>query len=180
MLYGVAPPTPKETVQLLEEIFVKKEKLLEMKYVKILEKIRKFFKDMEYGKVKQISGKEIDEILKDTEEYLQRIKKLFYQIDKKREKETVNKIYEDCVKITQDVLKDKKVKVEKLSNKLKQYCEKNKLPIQLCQSLDNVIKAKEDYQAKKITRAEIDKATREASAFIRFLVEHMQREKSYA
>jgi len=42
------------------------------------------------------------------------------------------------------------------------------------------MKAKEDYQAKKITRAEIDKATREASAFIRFLVEHMQREKNYA
>src|SRR3989338_10575641 len=34
MLYGVSPPTPKETVMLLEELMVKKEKLIEPKYVK--------------------------------------------------------------------------------------------------------------------------------------------------
>jgi len=70
MLYGIAPPTPKETVKLLDEIFVKKEKMLEKKYVNNLEKIRKFFKDMEHGKVKEITGKQVDEILKDTEDYL--------------------------------------------------------------------------------------------------------------
>ena len=36
MLYGISPPTPKETVKLLEEVFVKKEKILEQRYVNIL------------------------------------------------------------------------------------------------------------------------------------------------
>ena len=49
MLYGVSPPTPKETVKLLEEVFVKKEKILEQKYVDTLEKIRVFFKNIEHG-----------------------------------------------------------------------------------------------------------------------------------
>src|SRR3990167_7917988 len=47
MLYGIPPPTPKETVTLMEDIFVKKEKLLEKKYVDILERIRKYYKDFE-------------------------------------------------------------------------------------------------------------------------------------
>ena len=44
MLYGIAPPTPKETISLMEEIFVKKEKLLEKKYVDILTKVRTYYK----------------------------------------------------------------------------------------------------------------------------------------
>src|SRR5690606_11376492 len=39
MLYGLPPPVPSETVQLLREIFVKKEKLFDDKHVKNLEKI---------------------------------------------------------------------------------------------------------------------------------------------
>jgi len=180
MLYGVAPPTPKETVKLLDEIFVKKEKMLEKKYVTNLDNIRKFFKDMEHGKVKEVSGKQIDQLLKDTEDYLKRIKKLFYQIDKKREKETIGKTYENCVNITRDILKDKKCKTEKLVGKLKTYCGKNNLSLNLPVTLDEVLKANADYKAKKITRAELDKVTRDASSFIRTLVEHMQREKNYA
>ena len=180
MLYGVAPPTPKETVKLLDEIFVKKEKMLEKKYVTNLDNIRKFFKDMEHGRVKEVSGKQIDQILKDTEDYLKRIKKLFYQIDKKREKETMGKVYENCVTVTRDILKDKKTKVDKLPAVLRKYCEKHMLPLQLPTTLKDVINARADYKAKKITRAELDKIARESSAYIRTLVEHMQREKNYA
>jgi len=52
MLYGIAPPTPLEAINLMNEIFVKKEKLLEKKYVDILSNIRKFYKDIEHGKIK--------------------------------------------------------------------------------------------------------------------------------
>ena len=44
MLYGLAPPTPRETYALMKEIFVKKEKLLELKYVATLEKIVEIYK----------------------------------------------------------------------------------------------------------------------------------------
>ena len=77
MLYGLNPPTPKETINLLREIFVQKEKILEEKYVKNLEEIRKYYKDIEHGTVKDVKGAEIDRLLKGANEYLQRIKKLF-------------------------------------------------------------------------------------------------------
>src|SRR3989344_587645 len=48
MLYGVTPPTPKETPQVLDELLVKKEKLLEPEYVKILEEQIQLRKDIEH------------------------------------------------------------------------------------------------------------------------------------
>jgi len=73
MLYGIPPPTPKEAVKLMEEIYVNKEKLLEKKYVIILENIRKTFKDIEHGELKEVSGKDIDKLLKDCKDYLERM-----------------------------------------------------------------------------------------------------------
>ena len=48
MLYGIPPSTPRETIKLLDEIFVKKEKLLEKKYVTTLEEVFKFYKGISY------------------------------------------------------------------------------------------------------------------------------------
>ena len=75
MLYGMAPPTPKETVKLLEKIFVKKEKILEQKYVNTLDRIIKFFKDMEHGEIKDITGSEVDKLLKDVENMVKKAKR---------------------------------------------------------------------------------------------------------
>ena len=44
-------------------IFVKKEKLLEEKYVKILEKNILVRKELEHGTKKELTGKEVDELL---------------------------------------------------------------------------------------------------------------------
>ena len=85
MLYGINPPTPLETINLMEEIFVKKEKLIEEKYVKFLEKVRGYYKDIEHGKIKEVKGSEIDELIKETKDYLEKIKKLFVQLEKKKE-----------------------------------------------------------------------------------------------
>src|SRR5690606_20265345 len=57
MLYGIPPPTPKETCELLRDVFVKKEKLLEEEYVKILENVIKVRKDIEHGTKTEVSGK---------------------------------------------------------------------------------------------------------------------------
>ena len=58
MMYGLAPPTPKETFRLLREVFIEKEKLLEEKYAKILEDIILYYKEFEHGKHKKMSGVE--------------------------------------------------------------------------------------------------------------------------
>ena len=176
MLYGVNPPTPKESIKLLDEIFVKKEKLLEKKYVKILQDLFDFFKGMEHGKIKEVSGKEIDRVLKDTEDYLKRIKKLFYQIDKKREKQSLTEIHNTCFKIAKDAFNSKSKDFYKA---FKKYCDQENLPEKIFVILKEIEKAKEDYKSKKITSAEIEKVRREARTFIRVMVDHIQRKKHY-
>ena len=104
MMYGIPPPTPKETVKLLEEIFVKKEKLLEKKYVDLLEKMRLFYKELEAGTIKDVSGKELDKLLKDSEDFLARIKKLFNQIEKKSRTQNVSFIYNECINLVKELL----------------------------------------------------------------------------
>src|SRR3989338_720677 len=110
MLYGIPPPTPKEAVKLMEEIYVKKEKLLEKKYVDILEKIRKTFKDIEHGELKEVSGKDIDKLLTDCKDYLERIKKLFNEIEERTERESIGEIHTTALNLTRDLLLELNVK----------------------------------------------------------------------
>src|SRR3989339_532250 len=123
MLYGIPPPTPKEAVKLMEEIYVKKEKLLEKKYVDILEKIRKTFKDIEHGELKEVSGKDIDKLLTDCKDYLERIKKFH-------------------------------------------------------KDLQEIIKAKKDFDAKKLSKQEVNKVRREAREYIRTILDILDRKRS--
>ncbi len=177
MLYGISPPTPKETVKLLEEVFVKKEKILEQRYVNILEKIRVFFKGIEHGKVKDISGKEIDELLKDCDDYLKRIKKLFTQIEKKAEKETFTELYNTLIKTVGDALAAESIKYTKLDLGFKKFCQKENLPESLVNNLKSFMKAHQEFKAKKLIKAESDKIKREIRTFLRIVVEHGQRKK---
>ena len=55
MLYGLPPPTPKQVVSEMKNIFVDKEKMLEKKYLDILEEIViKYYKGYEHGKIKKL------------------------------------------------------------------------------------------------------------------------------
>ncbi len=179
MLYGIPPPTPKETVALLEEIFVKKEKLLEKKYVDTLEKVRKAYKDIEHGKMKSISGKEIDSLLNDVEAYLKRIRRLFTQIEKKTEAKNIEDLYDTVMAVTRDsirVTSDKKVtNVEKQFKE--ELIDEGRLPEKMLKILRAVIKAKKDFEQKKITRQEVDKIGKEARMYIKILVEYIQRSR---
>jgi len=104
MLYGLAPPTPKETVKEMKKIFVDKEKMLEKKYLNILENIVGIFKDYEHEKVKDIKGSEVDKLLKDTEDYLKRLKELRKEIDKRSQEKTIEQVYKDLFGMLENVL----------------------------------------------------------------------------
>src|SRR3989344_4735794 len=67
MLYGLPPPTHKEAPILMKKIFVDKEKMLEKKYVNILDKSVKMFKAYEHDPKYKVSGKQIDELVKESE-----------------------------------------------------------------------------------------------------------------
>ncbi len=178
MLYGVNPPTPKETVALMEEIFVKKEKMLEQKYVNILEKVRKYYKDIEHGKVKEIKGADVDKLVNEAKDYLARIDKLFSQIEKKRGAEDIIEVHDACMNIVKEVMKSEDVEVKGDTVKaFKKFCDKNKVPSSYANVLDEIAKAKKDYLAKKLSRQEAEKVKRDARLFIKTMGEYLQRLK---
>ena len=176
MLYGISPPTHRETIKLLDEIFVKKEKILEEKYVKILEKLFKIFKDVEHGKIKDISGKELDLLLQDADDYLKRIKKLFNQIEKKAEAKTIVEIYNNCITIAKDVIALEKVNGS-VESGFKELVKRNIIPERFYGILNAVIKAKKDYDSKKLTKQELEKVRKSANIFVSAMLEYIQRKR---
>lgn len=182
MLYGIPPPTPKETIKLLDEIFVQKEKLLEKKYVDILERIRKAYKDIEYGKLNEVTGKQIDELLKDAEDYLKRIKEMFKQIEEKTEKESIIDIHANCVSVTRDLLRElgiQEAKEQELSKLFKEVISpRTGLPEKLSNTLKDAINAKESFLQGKLSSNELNKVKKEARNYLKELVEEMQRRKA--
>lgn len=182
MLYGIPPPTPKESVKLMEEIYVKKEKLLEKKYVDILEKIRKTFKDIEHGVIKEVSGKDVDKLLVDCKDYLERIKKLFAEIEERNEKQAIVEIHSTTMNLIRDLLIEYKIKNITAQNLpglfTKTICESEKLPLKYHKSLQDIIKAKKDFEAKKLSKQEINKVRRESREFIRILIDLLDVKRS--
>ena len=59
----------------------------------------------------------------------------------------------------------------------KELINKGKIPERFLKILKTVVKAKEDYNKKKITKQEIEKIRKEANIFIRTMVEIVQRKK---
>ncbi|HLC96742.1 MAG TPA: nucleotidyltransferase domain-containing protein [Candidatus Nanoarchaeia archaeon] len=181
MLYGVPPPSPRETGEQMRDIFVRKEKLLEEKYIAILENNVKIRKEIEHGTKKGLTGKEVDDLLQDAEDYLKRINRLFTQIEKMREEQDMVSIYDTIVTIIRDVLKmegiekveDEEV-VQIFENEL---ISQGKIPAKFLRILNEIIKAKKDYMEKNLSKQEVEKVKKSSRELIKFLVEYMQRKR---
>ena len=181
MLFGMPPPTPKETPELMRQIFVKKEKLLEERYVKILESIINVRKNLEHGDIKKITGKEIDNLLSDAEDYLKRINKLFKQIEGQKEKENVVKTYDTVITIVRDLLRLEGIEKVSDSQAIKLFesdiIHRGIMPKHTYTTLKQIEKAKKDYDAGKLTKSEIEKVRKTASKLTKELIEYMQRKR---
>jgi len=181
MLYGVPPPTPDETIKLFDEIFVKKEKMLEGKFVETMQEIRKYYKGIEHGEIKEVSGKELDELLDKADKYLKRLKRLFTQIEKMKEEESMIHVYETVVTIIRDVLLLEGVErvkdVEVIKHFESELIHRGKIPEKYLRMLNHVVKAKKDYDEKKLTKADIANVKKESRELTKFLVEYMQRKR---
>jgi len=174
MLYGIAPPKPKETAPLMKEIFVDKEKILEVKYINILDRIVKFYKEYEHEKVKKVKGAEVDEFLKDAEDYMKRLKELREQIEKRTHEKTIEQIYNDTIRILEAIFgKKKPADIEKDFEK--KFIKTGKLPEQHLKILKDVFKAREEFKKGKLDRHAVDDARKNGTILISHLIEYNQR-----
>jgi len=181
MLYGLPPPTPKETPDVLEEIFVKKEKMLEQEYVNILRRNVQIRKEIEHGEKKELSGGELDQLIKDAEKFLKRIKELFKTIEEKHDQNNVLMLYDEIMTIIRDVLKiegiDKAQDEEIVKLFEDELISTGKIPARYLRDLNEIIDSKRKQDAGKLTKSDLEKARKGSSGLIRFLVEYLQRKR---
>jgi predicted nucleotidyltransferase/uncharacterized protein (UPF0332 family) len=181
MLYGMPPPTPKETPEVLRDVFLKKEKMLEEEYIEILERILKTRKDIEHGDKKIVKGKEVDELLEDSRKYLKRISELFKQIQELKEEEQVMHNYEHVVTAVRDILMlegiEKVSDLDMLKTFESEIVHKGLIPEKYLRMLKDIIKAKKDYDNDKLSKTEVHEINKNAHEFIKFLVEYIQRKR---
>ncbi len=174
MLYGISPPTPKETVELMNKIFVEKEKILEKKYVDILSKVVGIYKAYEHEKVKTISGKEIDELLKDSSDYIKRLKELMEQIEIRAREKTIVQSYDETISLLEKIfkIKSEQALISKFNEEL---VKKGKLPERALSILKKILNIKKQYKTKKFTKHEVEQARKDAFELMGWLIEYAQR-----
>ncbi|NQU98979.1 nucleotidyltransferase domain-containing protein [Candidatus Woesearchaeota archaeon] len=181
MLFGIPPPTPKETPEVMMDVFVKKEKILEKEYVQILENIIQVRKELEHGTKKDVSGAELDKLLSSAEKYLKRLQKLFKQIEKIKEEDVVVHNYDSVVTIIRDILRlegIEKVKDSEMITIFKaEVVQKGMIPEKYLRLFKEVVKSKKDYDSKKLLKHDVSKLNKNARELIRFLVEYIQRKR---
>ncbi|MFA5174340.1 MAG: nucleotidyltransferase domain-containing protein [Candidatus Pacearchaeota archaeon] len=178
MLYGLPPTTVKETVSEMKRIFVDKEKMLEKKYWDILEEILiKYYKGYEHEKIKEVSGKDVDRLLKNSEDYLKRLKELREEIEKRMQEKTFKEIYENIFQIMKALFGSK---TENLLIKEyeKEIINKGKGNPKFLHVLNELVDTNKKYAAKKApTKQAFEHLRKDSVYLIQELIEYGQRKE---
>lgn len=106
MYIGRMPQNKEDVPGALDESFVK-EKLLEDRYVQDAENIRKFAKEIEHKKGKDLEGigAEVDKHLKTTNEFVKRMQDLIKELEQRRKSNVLMKTYKTFLKANVGALK---------------------------------------------------------------------------
>ncbi len=106
MYIGRMPQNKEDVPGALDESFVK-EKLLEDRYVQDAENIRKFAKDIEHKKGKDLEGigSEVDKHLKMTNQFVKRMHDLIKELEQRRKSNVLMKTYKTFLKANVGALK---------------------------------------------------------------------------
>jgi predicted nucleotidyltransferase/uncharacterized protein (UPF0332 family) len=175
MLYGLPPPTAKHgLVADMKRIFVEKEKMLEKKYITILERVVEIWRDYEHEKIKEISGTEVDKLVKDTEDYIKRLKELREQIEKKSQEKTIEQIYKDVFSLLKNMFGNKSQEII-ISEFEKQLVKKSKFAPQHLRILKDIVNARAEFKKGKSNSHKVDEARKNASILINDIIEYNQR-----
>src|SRR3989338_768457 len=181
MLYGLPPPTPRETPEVMEDIFVKKEKMLEPEYVKILKNNVEIRKKIEHGDKKELTGKELDDLVSDAEKFLKRIRELFTEIEALHDKKSEVLLYDEVMTLVRDILKSEKVEKVRDEDIVKVFEEQmittGKIPSRYLRDVQEIVDIKQKHDEHKLNKNDIELVRKNTGGLIRFLVEQIQRKR---
>lgn len=179
MLAGHAPPVPKTMVAEVKEVFVDKEKLMAMKELKILEKAVKLFKGYEHGKLKKFSGKEVDVLYKEFQEYNKKMKELREKLELKLREYDSEKIYTEVFKLLKNLFGNKG-QDELIKDFETDLIKKGKIEPRMLTILRQVADIKKKAKNKKTSQSEIHNTGRNATDLIESLIDYAQRKELVA
>lgn len=175
MLYGLPPPNVKETAKEMRRVFVNKEKMLEKRYADILDEIViKYYKGYEHGKIKEVSGKELDKLMKNTEDYLNRLKDLRKQIEKQSQEKVIEQLYEDVFELLKGIV-GKNAQTKMMEDFENNFVKKGLFSPQHMRILKNIVDARVKFKKGKLDKHKIEEARKNASILISDLIEYNQR-----
>lgn len=176
MLAGEAPPVPKVLVEEVKKVLVDREKIMTDKEVKILDRIVKLYKQYEYGNLKEIPGKDVDSLLKESKEFNKTLKELRKKIEKRLQERTVEEVYRDVFKLLGTLFKKESEKglIEDFENKM---LKKGKIEPRFSSVLKEIIsiRNKNKKKSKDLSQKEVDRVKKDAIELIKALTEFGQR-----
>ncbi len=174
MLAGEGPPVPKVIVEEVKKVMVEREKVMDLKDLKTLEKTVKLYKEYEYGKLKSISGKEIDILLKEALDYNKTLKELRKKLEKRMSEKTVQELYEEIMKLLRTFFGEQSQEnlIKEFENKM---VKKGKVQARYLSVVKEMAETKKKISSGKIDAKEFDNFKKDALELIKNLVEYAQR-----
>lgn len=174
MLAGEAPPVPKTIVSEAKRVLVDRENVMNNSDLGALEKAVRLFKEYEYGKLKEFSGKEIDEFLKESAEYQKMLLGLRQKLEARISQKTAEEIYNEVFKILKSILGNKS-QDELIRHFEITLVKKGKVQPRFLNVLKELVSIKKKLKAGKLNQKEVERAKRNAVELITSLVEYAQR-----
>ncbi|MEK6858985.1 MAG: nucleotidyltransferase domain-containing protein [Nanoarchaeota archaeon] len=174
MLAGHAPPVPKTIVADVKKEFVEKERLMAVNDIKTLERAVKLYKDYEHGALKEISGAEIDSLLKEANAYDKSMRAMRAKLERRIVQKDADALYVEVVTLLENSL-GKHAKEELVKQFDKQFVKSGKLAPRLLPTLRRVFELKQKAKNPKFSQHALDDVRRDAEELITKLSEYIQR-----
>lgn len=176
MLAGSPPPVPKTIVAEVKKLLVDTEKLMGMSELKILEKVVTYYKDYEHGKLKEISGAEIDVLLKEAKEYDTKIKQLRQKLEKRMTEHTADNLVKEVFDLLKTVLGDKS-KDALVKDFERVLVKEGKISGRFSSVVKEIAQLKDKSRSKGFTQEQLETVRRDTFDLINRLTEYAQRKE---
>ncbi len=174
MLTGHAPPAPKTMVADVKKVLVDGEKVMDLSELNFLERVIKLYKDHEHGKLKNVPGKEIDELLIGSKKYDVKLKEIRKKLEAKLIIHDAERSYNEIFGLLKKIFGNKSAE-ELVKQAEKELISKGKLQPRFAKSLKEIVNMKSKVRGGKITQLEMNVLRRDATELINELLNYAQR-----